>query len=107
AELVRRWIEEGATWSEHWAFVPPARREPPAVQNADWPQSPIDRFVLARLEREGIAPAPKAARETLLRRVSFDLVGLPPTLEEIDAFLADESPDAFEKAVDRLLASPH
>jgi len=105
ADLVRRWIEQGAEWAEHWAFVKPERLDPPAVDSA-WPQSPIDHFVLAELEVAGLEPSPQAPRETLLRRVHFDLTGLPPTLEEVEAFLADDSPDAFEKVVDRLLASP-
>ncbi|MGH9310742.1 MAG: PSD1 and planctomycete cytochrome C domain-containing protein, partial [Vicinamibacterales bacterium] len=92
---------------EHWAYVKPARPEPPAVANASWVRNPIDRFVLARLEKEKLAPAPEAARTTLLRRVTLDLTGLPPTLDEVDAFLADTSANAYEKAVDRLLASPH
>ncbi|MHC4946917.1 MAG: DUF1553 domain-containing protein [Planctomycetota bacterium] len=105
-ELLRRWIEAGATWQTHWSFVPPAPVPPPAVGDESWPRNPVDRFVLARLEAEGLAPADEATRETLLRRVTFDLTGLPPTLAEIDAFLADESPDAYERVVDRLLASP-
>src|SRR5205085_585415 len=78
----------------------------PGVKNKAWPKNAIDHFILARLEREGLAPAPEAARETLLRRVSLDLTGLPPTPQEVDAFLADRSPDAYEKVVDRLLRSP-
>lgn len=106
-ELLRRWITEGAPYAVHWAFVPPQRGEPPAVQAADWARNPIDRFILARLEAEGLRPSPEADKATLLRRATLDLTGLPPTLEELDAFLADASPDAYEKAVDRLLASPH
>ena len=102
---VRTWIDEGAKWDTHWAFIPPKRPEPPKVSNTAWPRNPIDRFVLARLEREGLKPSPEADRTTLLRRVTLDLTGLPPTPAEIDAFLADRSPDAYEKVVDRLLPS--
>ena len=91
----------------HWAFQPVRRTEPPAVADESWIESPIDRFVLARLEAAGMKPRPKADKETLIRRASFDLTGLPPTDEEIDAFLADETPEAFEKLVDSLLQSPH
>jgi len=87
--------------------VPPAAAAIPAVKQADWPRSPIDHFVLARLEAKGLKPTPEAAKEALIRRVTLDLTGLPPSLPEIDAFLADTSPDAYEKVVDRLLASPH
>ncbi len=104
---LRRWIESGAEWSGHWAYEPPSRPEPPAVEDESWPRGVIDRFVLARLEREGLAPSPEADRATLIRRLSLDLTGLPPTLEEVDAFLADESPDAYERVVERLFASPH
>jgi Protein of unknown function (DUF1553)/Protein of unknown function (DUF1549)/Concanavalin A-like lectin/glucanases superfamily/Planctomycete cytochrome C len=105
-ELLRRWVDEGATWGKHWAYETPDRVAPPTVKHASRVRNPIDRFVFARLEREGLAPAPEAARPALIRRVSLDLTGLPPTLEEIDAFLADHSPDAYEKVVERLLASP-
>src|SRR5204863_4052747 len=91
----------------HWAYVKPVRPEVPAVKRADWVGTPIDAFVLARLEREGLEPSPEASKETLLRRLWLDLVGLPPSPAEIDAFLADRGPDAYEKVVDRLLASPH
>ncbi|HTX34789.1 MAG TPA: DUF1553 domain-containing protein [Bryobacteraceae bacterium] len=103
---IREWIEQGAKWERHWAFVPPVRPALPAVRDEKWPRNPIDRFVLARLEREGLKPSPEADRATLLRRLSFDLTGLPPTTAEVDAFLADKSPDAYEKQVDRLLALP-
>jgi hypothetical protein len=104
-EMVKRWIDEGATWSAHWAFAPIRRPALPKVKNAKWPANEVDRFILARLELEGLAPTSVADRERLLRRVTFDLSGLPPTLEEIDAFLADKSPKAYETVVDRLLAS--
>ncbi|MFP6763873.1 MAG: PSD1 and planctomycete cytochrome C domain-containing protein, partial [Planctomycetaceae bacterium] len=104
-DLIRRWIEQGAVWKKHWSFKPPVRPEPPEVQAADWPLNAIDRFVLSRQERLGLQPAPRADRETRIRRVTFDLTGLPPTLEEIDAFLADNTPDAYATVVDRLLKS--
>ncbi|MEX2262579.1 MAG: DUF1553 domain-containing protein [Bryobacteraceae bacterium] len=104
-ELIRRWIDEGAKWETHWAYVPPTRPELPAASKASWERNPIDRFVLARLERENLKPSPEAGKVTLLRRVSFDLTGLPPSVAEVDAFLADKSKDAYEKVVDRLLAS--
>ena len=103
--LLRKWIDQGAEWKPHWAFVPPEKPDVPEVNNAGWPKNPIDNFVLARLEREGVEPADEADKERLLRRVSFDLTGLPPSVVELDAFLADESPDAYEKAVDRLLGT--
>ncbi len=104
--ILSRWIEQGAVWKPHWAFITPELPELPNVTQADWARNPIDHFVLAKLEGASLSPSPEADRETLIRRVSFDLTGLPPTLEEIDAFLADESPDAYERVVDRLLASP-
>ena len=105
-ELLRRWIDEGAKWDTHWAYTAPARRDPPAVNHAQWARNPIDQFILARLEREGLTPSPEADKTTLLRRVTYDLTGLPPTPAEVDAFLADRSPDAYEKRVDALLQSP-
>jgi len=105
--LLRRWIDEGAKWDTHWAYTPPSRPELPPVRNAAWVRTPIDRFILARLEREGFQPSAEADRETLLRRVTYDLTGLPPTPADVDAFLADTSPDAYEKRVDALLKSPH
>src|SRR5262249_12288506 len=105
-EGLGRWIEQGAKWQNHWSFIPPQRPALPAVRDAAWPRNPIDRFVLGRLEREGLRPSPEAPRETLIRRVTFDLTGLPPRPAEIDAFLADRSPEAYAKVVDRLLASP-
>ncbi len=108
--LLRNWIEQGAVWPEeeerqHWAYVKPVRPELPQVQNKTWPRNGIDYFVLARLEKEKLNPSPAADRATLIRRVNLDLIGLPPTLKEVDEFLADKSSDAYEKVVDRLLAS--
>ncbi|HUY93023.1 MAG TPA: DUF1553 domain-containing protein [Pirellulales bacterium] len=105
-DLLEKWIAEGAKWQGHWSFIPPVRPQPPAVRDAAWPRGPIDAFVLARLEAEGLSPSPEADKTTLLRRVTFDLTGLPPAPAEVDAFLADDSPGAFERVVDRLLASP-
>ena len=105
-DLLKRWVEQGATWQDHWSFIPPAEVRVPEVKASAWPRNPIDRFVLARLEAEGLSPSAEASRERLIRRVTFDLTGLPPTLAEIDAFLADNRPDAYERLVDRLLASP-
>jgi len=106
-DLIRKWIDQGARWEMHWAYVAPKRLEAPHVRNASWPRNPIDNFILARLEREGLRPSPEADRATLLRRVSLDLTGLPPAPAELDAFLADHSPRAYEKVVERLLHSPH
>lgn len=107
-ELIRRWVAEGAEYKPHWAFLPLPERVPvPNVSDPAWPAGPLDRFVLARLDREGLKPSPAASREDWIRRVTFDLTGLPPEPADVDAFLADNSPDAFEKVVDRLLASPH
>jgi len=116
--LIRAWIDAGAQGSEsaatsqakpqkHWAYIKPERPPIPAVKNTAWVRNPIDNFVLARLEKEALSPSPEADRETLIRRVSLDLIGLPPTPKEMDAFVADKSPNAYEKVVDRLLASPH
>lgn len=104
---LRRWITEGAEYEAHWSLIPPRSAEPPPVQRTDWLRNEIDRFILARLEKAELSPSPEAARETLLRRVSFDLTGLPPTLQEMDVFRADPSAAAYEHAVDRLLASKH
>jgi len=105
--LVRLWIEQGAQWKEHWAFVPPRQQEFPPVSDQEWPQNAIDYFIQARLDQQGWKPSPVADGETLLRRVTFDLTGLPPTPAEVDAFLADDSPIAYQRVVDRLLRSPH
>lgn len=101
------WIREGAPWAEHWIFIPPKQSSLPKNKDQKWAQNQIDRFILARLEAEKLKPSPEADRRTLLRRLSFDLIGLPPTAEEVDRFLVDESPDAYGKAVERLLGSPH
>lgn len=106
-DVLRQWVREGAHWAEHWAFVPPKPQKPPSVYDKQWPRQALDRFVLARLEQEGIQPSPEAGKAALLRRVSFDLTGLPPTPEELAAFLLDAAPGAYERQVDRLLASPH
>jgi hypothetical protein len=106
-DLLKEWIASGATYQPHWSLIAPTRPKLPEVQNRRWVRNPIDAFILARLEKEGLSPAPEADRRTLARRVSFDLTGLPPTPEEVRAFLEDQSPDAYEKLVDRLLASPH
>ena len=121
---LRTWIAQGAAWPDdpagtstavtlapedtppHWAYRRPVRPMPPAVSHTAWPKNSVDQFVLARLEKEGLAPSPEASKEALIRRVSLDLIGLPPTLAEIDAFVADTRPDAYERLVDRLLASP-
>jgi Protein of unknown function (DUF1553)/Protein of unknown function (DUF1549)/Planctomycete cytochrome C/Concanavalin A-like lectin/glucanases superfamily len=103
---LRQWIKEGAHYETHWAFVAPKRAPLPVTSRKDWAQTDIDRFILARLEKEALAPSPQADRRTLIRRVTYDLTGLPPTPEEVEAFVADRSRDAYEKLVDRLLASP-
>ncbi len=105
-DLIKRWIEAGAQYADFWAFVPPRNPVLPEVKNQHWGQQPIDRFVLHRLEAEGLAPNPAAQRRTLIRRLSLDLTGLPPTREEIHGFLADTSVDSYERLVDRLLAKP-
>lgn len=105
--ILKQWINEGAEFRSHWAYEPPKRIEPPAVSNPEWSKNPIDRFLFARLQKEGLKPSPQADKRTLLRRLAFDLTGLPPTEAQLDAFLKDKSPGAYEKAVDALLASPH
>ncbi|MDF1743926.1 MAG: DUF1553 domain-containing protein [Gimesia sp.] len=104
--LIQRWVEQGAEYQQHWSFIKPRRPDSPALKNKNWSQTPLDHFVKARLEREQLKPAPRASRATLCRRLSLDLTGLPPTLAELDHFLNDESPQAYEKLVDRLLSSP-
>ena len=104
--LLKQWIAQGATWQEHWAFRAPAKPRPPSVQNPAWVRNPIDRFVLRQLEAKGLAPAAAADRRTLLRRVALDATGLPPSPAEIELYLKDTSPEAYEHMVDRYLASP-
>ncbi|PYV34743.1 MAG: hypothetical protein DMG22_04855 [Acidobacteria bacterium] len=117
-ELIRLWIDQGAEWPDEpnykpvgvkkfWAFIPPELPRVPEVKNSKWPHNSIDHFILARLEKEGLAPSRPADRVTLLRRLSLDLIGLPPTPDEVDAFVADQSKNAYEKQVERLLRSPH
>jgi hypothetical protein len=105
--LLKKWVEQGAKWEKHWSFEPPQRPQVPAVTNTTWVRNPIDNFVLSRLDKEGLKPSREADRLTLLRRVTLDLTGKGPTQAEMDAFLADRSPQAYEKVVDRLLTSPH
>ena len=104
-ELIRRWIEQGGQYERHWSFIPPERPGLPDVGRTDWPRNPIDHFVLARLESEGLGSSPEADRGILLRRVTLDLTGLPPTPKELDNYLADASPDAYLRVVNRLLDS--
>ncbi|MBI2824066.1 MAG: PSD1 domain-containing protein [Planctomycetia bacterium] len=106
-QTLKQWIAEGAEYQPHWSFIAPVRPELPTVADAAWARNGIDRFILARLDAAGLRQAPEADRPTLIRRLSFDLTGLPPTSAEIDAFLADSSGDAYERVVDRLMASPH
>jgi mono/diheme cytochrome c family protein len=111
-QVIKAWIDQGGAWPDepeekHWAYEKPIRPELPPVNPGAWPKNPIDYFVLHRLGKEGLQPSPEADRATLIRRVSLDLTGLPPSVEEVDQFLSDQSPDAYEKVVDRLLASPH
>jgi hypothetical protein len=107
AAVLKRWIEQGAEWEDHWSFMPVRKPQIPAVKDAKWVRNSIDAFILARLEKEGLKPSSEADKATLVRRVTLDLTGLPPTPAEVDAFLADTSPDAYEKVVDRLLANVH
>ena len=106
-DLIKRWIDQGANYEQHWAFVAPVRSQSPKVKATDWGRNPIDAFVLAKLEQQGLSPSARAERRRLIRRVTLDLTGLPPTPDEVQAFLEDKSDNAYEKVVDRLLASPH
>ncbi len=105
--LIKRWIDEGAEYDPHWAYIPPKRFSVPKVAEAAWAKNPIDGFVFQRLKALKLTPSKEADRRTLIRRLSFDLTGLPPTAKEVEAFVADKDPKAYEKLVDRLLASPH
>ncbi|HEX4795199.1 MAG TPA: PSD1 and planctomycete cytochrome C domain-containing protein [Humisphaera sp.] len=116
-ETIRLWIDQGAAWPDsaanqdakidrHWAFVPPTRPQVPEVADQGWARNPIDQFIFARLAAQGLSPAPKASKEALIRRVYLDVIGIPPSPAQVDAFVKDESPDAFEKVVDQLLADP-
>ncbi len=105
-EKLTTWIEQGAPYARHWAYSRPVRPALPDVKDAAWPRNPVDRFILARIEKEGLRPSPEADRDVLIRRLALDLTGLPPTPEEVEAFDKDTSPDAYEKLVDRLLARP-
>ncbi len=105
--ILKRWINEGAKYSPHWAFVNPTRPEPPEVAQSDWVRNPIDQFVLEKLESLGLKPSPEADRSTLIKRLYADLVGLPPSIEEVRAFVGDPAPDAYERLVDRLLSNKH
>ncbi len=106
-ELIKAWIDQGASYTSHWAFAKPVRRPLPAVKDTSWPRNEIDHFVLARLEAEGLAPSPEADRHTLIRRLYLDLIGIPPSPEQADAFAQDDKPDAYERVVNDLLNSPH
>ncbi|MCH2212255.1 MAG: DUF1549 domain-containing protein, partial [Fuerstiella sp.] len=101
-DLIRQWIASGAKWERHWAFMSPSKSGLPPVANGAWPRNEVDRFILAGLESRGLQPANPAAKPQWLRRVTFDLTGLPPTTVELDAFLADESSSAYEHVVNRL-----
>lgn len=105
--IIKRWIAQGAEYKTHWSFIPPEKPDLPQVENKQWVKNEIDHYILKKIEAMGTGPSPMADKETLIRRVSLDLTGLPPTPEEIDAFLQDDSPVAYEKVVDRLLESPH
>src|SRR6266853_429166 len=105
--LLGKWIEQGAVYQKHWAFEPPVRPATAPLKRTDWARNDLDRFILATLESKQLSPAPEAAKETLIRRVTLDLTGLPPTPAEVDAFLADSASDSYERLVDRLLKSPH
>jgi hypothetical protein len=105
-ETLKRWVAEGAEYQPHWSFIAPTRPTPPTVKNEKWVRTPIDRFILSRLEKEGLTPAPEADRRTLARRLSLDLTGLPPTPKDVEAFVNDKSPDYYEKYVDQLMRSP-
>ena len=105
-ELVRKWIKNGAKYEPFWAYIPPKRQAVPQVKQTTWPRNDIDRFLLAKQESQNLGPGPEADRTTLVRRLYFDLTGLPPTPSQVQEFVKDTAPDAYEKLVDKLLASP-
>jgi len=116
--ILKKWVDQGANWPDgasvkdakierHWAYVKPAKAALPDVKDREWCRNPVDYFVLAKLQGQGLKPSPRADKATLLRRVYLDLIGLPPTVKEVQEFVSDTSPDAYEKVVDRLLASKH
>ncbi|HEY8746354.1 MAG TPA: PSD1 and planctomycete cytochrome C domain-containing protein, partial [Tepidisphaeraceae bacterium] len=105
--LIRKWIEQGASWKDHWAYLPPGRPTPPALEDAGFVRNPLDQFILAGLKDANLSHAAEADRVTLIRRLSFDLVGLPPTPEQVRQFVSDTTPDAYERLVNRLISSPH
>jgi hypothetical protein len=105
-EALTQWVREGAKYQGHWSYIKPTRPELPSVKNSAWPRNGVDYFILARLEREGLGPSPEADRYAIIRRLSLDLTGLPPSIEEVDAFVGDNDPQAYEKLVDRLLERP-
>ena len=105
--LLAKWVDQGAAYSNHWAFIAPVRSELPQVSKSDWPRTPIDHFVLSKLEAEGLTPSPEADRATLIKRLYIDLIGLPPSPTQVDAFVADKDSKAYEKLVDQLLANEH
>jgi len=106
-DILKRWIADGAAWKEHWSFVPPSRVSPPVVKKKEWVRNPVDAFILAKLEAAGLGAAPEAERRALIRRLSLDLIGLPPAPAEVEQFVNDSSPQAYEKLVDRMMASKH
>ena len=106
-ELIRRWIDQGATYDRHWAFEPPVRFPAAQVRDAEWPKNEMDSFVLARLDGEGLSPSPEASRAVLIRRVYLDLIGLPPSIEQVEAFVNDTEPGAYERVVNEVFNSPH
>ena len=106
-KILEQWILEGAKFEKHWAFVAPEQKTPPKVKQVEWVRNPVDSFVLQKLEENNLTPSPEARKETLIKRLYADLIGLPPTPQEVDAYLLDSSAGAYEKVVDHLLASPH
>lgn len=106
-EMIGAWIDQGAEWEDHWAYLSPVQEPLPSVSRPEWGRNEIDAFILARIDREGLTPSPEADPVTLVRRVYFDLIGLPPTPEQVEAFLADQAPDAYERLVESHFASPH